>query len=67
MDGGTGRMGPEATAQGWAEAFGAALAGGREAAIAARFRPDAHWRDILGFGWDLRTTSGAGDIAARLV
>lgn len=66
MDGGIGRTGPEAIAAGWAEAFGTALAGGRAAEIAPLFAPDSHWRDILGFGWDLRTTSGADAIAARM-
>ena len=66
MDGSIGRGTPEAIAAGWAEAFGAALATGDAARIAALLAADSHWRDIIAFGWDIRTTSGAEAIAARM-
>ena len=44
-----------ATAEAWLGDFGAALASGDAAQIAALFAEDCHWRDILAFTWDLRT------------
>ncbi|TCZ63665.1 flavin-containing monooxygenase [Roseicella aquatilis] len=57
---------PEAAATAWLSAFGAALERQDAGAIAALFLPDGHWRDLLAFGWDIETTSGAPAIAARL-
>ncbi|KAI9011588.1 hypothetical protein DFJ74DRAFT_645576 [Hyaloraphidium curvatum] len=57
----------DAIASEWLAAFGSALSVGAPAGIAACFSPEeAHWRDILAFSWDIRTTSGAGKIAERL-
>lgn len=56
----------DAAANGWLAGFEDALGGGNPSGIAALFGAECHWRDILAFGWDLRTTSGAGAIAGRL-
>ena len=55
-----------AEAEAWLDDFGAALASGEIARIAALFAEDCHWRDILAFTWDLRTTSGAPAIAESM-
>ncbi len=52
-----------APATAWLGGFEAALAAGD---VSACFQPDGHWRDVLAFGWELRTTSGATAIAAAL-
>ena len=52
-----------ATATAWLGGFEAALAAGD---VSACFQTDGHWRDVLAFGWDLRTISGATDIAVAL-
>ena len=56
----------KATAQRWLGDFAAALASGDANAVAALFADECFWRDILAFGWDLRTTTGASAIASRL-
>jgi putative flavoprotein involved in K+ transport len=53
-------------AEHWLSDFAAALTTGNQAAIAALFGEECYWRDILAFAWDLRTTTGASAIAARL-
>jgi hypothetical protein len=50
----------------WLDAFGTALQTGDAAALGGLFVAESHWRDILAFDWDLRTTSGAAAIGARL-
>jgi cation diffusion facilitator CzcD-associated flavoprotein CzcO len=55
-----------AAAEAWLDDFGAALTSGDPARIAALFAEDCHWRDILAFTWNLRTTSGAAAIAQRM-
>jgi cation diffusion facilitator CzcD-associated flavoprotein CzcO len=55
-----------AAAEAWLRDFGAALASGEAAHIAALFAADCHWRDILAFTWDLHTTSGPASIAQRM-
>ena len=55
-----------ASAETWLDDFGAALASGEVARIAALFAAECHWRDIIAFTWDLRTTSGADAIATRM-
>lgn len=50
---------PTTAAARWLAAFEAALRTADAAALAALFRPDAHWRDLLAFGWAIRTLSGA--------
>ena len=42
----------------WLEQFEKALAAADEAALQALFRPDAHWRDLLAFTWQVKTFSG---------
>jgi putative flavoprotein involved in K+ transport len=58
---------PKAIAEAWIDDFGAALAAGDVARIAGLFAEDCHWRDILAFAWDLRTTSTGAAIADRIV
>jgi putative flavoprotein involved in K+ transport len=55
-----------AAADSWIGRFGCALAGGDVKRIAGLFAKECHWRDILAFAWDLRTTSGATAIAQRM-
>jgi putative flavoprotein involved in K+ transport len=55
-----------AAAASWIGRFGSALAAGDPTRIAELFARECHWRDILAFTWDLRTTSGAGAIAQRM-
>lgn len=50
---------PTTAAARWLAAFEAALRAADAAALAALFRPDAHWRDLLAFSWEIRTLSGA--------
>ncbi len=56
----------KAAAEAWLGDLGAALASGEVARIAALFAEECHWRDILAFTWDLRTTSGGAAIALRM-
>jgi cation diffusion facilitator CzcD-associated flavoprotein CzcO len=67
MDGMLTNSSVTAAAAAWLDDFGAALASGDAARIAALFAENCHWRDILAFTWDLRTTSGAAAIAARML
>src|SRR5438067_1364125 len=55
-----------AIANHWLARFEHALASGDAAALAALFRADGHWRDVLAFSWRIRTVSGAPAIAAVL-
>ena len=55
-----------AIANHWLARFEQALATGEEPALAQLFNADAHWRDVLAFGWRLRTVSGAATIARTL-
>lgn len=55
-----------ATVTAWLDAFDAALGRGDAEAAAALFLPDGHWRDVLGFGWDIVTSNGTETIAERL-
>lgn len=57
---------PHHTATSWLAGFGAALRKGDAAAAAALFLPDGHWRDLLAFGTDFTTLSGADAIGQRL-
>ena len=50
----------------WLAAFGAAVAGGDVARAAALFHPDATWRDLLAFTWNIQTVEGRAAIADRL-
>ncbi len=51
--------------QAWLDRFNAALALD-DAAVAALFRADGHWRDNLGLTWRIATVSGRADAAAAL-
>ena len=55
-----------AIANHWLARFEHALGAGDAAALAALFRADGHWRDVLAFSWLIRTLSGARAIAAQL-
>ena len=50
----------------WLTSFEKALARTDDAAVAALFGPDAHWRDLLALTWNVQTVSGAHKIAAAL-
>ena len=50
----------------WLTTFEQALAGANDAALAALFTPDAHWRDLLALTWNVQTVSGAHKIAVAL-
>jgi putative flavoprotein involved in K+ transport len=55
-----------ALANHWLARFEHALGSGDAATLAALFRADGHWRDVLAFSWRIRTVSGAQAIAAQL-
>ncbi len=55
-----------AIANHWLARFEQALATGEEPALVQLFHADADWRDVLAFGWRLRTVSGAPTIARIL-
>jgi putative flavoprotein involved in K+ transport len=57
----------EAFARAWLDGFAAALTTQDETHLARLFARECHWRDILAFTWDLRTSSGNEAIAARLL
>ena len=43
-----------------------ALAASDVSALEALFRPDAHWRDLVAFTWNVKTVSGVAQIANQL-
>jgi cation diffusion facilitator CzcD-associated flavoprotein CzcO len=53
------RLGPSAeeTVTQWVRAFGLALTGGNDKALAELFLPDSHWRNLFGISWQLATSS----------
>jgi cation diffusion facilitator CzcD-associated flavoprotein CzcO len=55
-----------AIANHWLARFEQALGAGDATALAALFRADGHWRDVLAFSGRIRTVSGARAIAAEL-
>src|SRR5690349_23277944 len=55
-----------AIANHWLARFERALADGAEPELVQLFHDEAHWRDVLAFGWRLRTVSGASAIAGTL-
>jgi putative flavoprotein involved in K+ transport len=57
---------PHHAATTWLADFNTALGVGDARAAAALFRPDGHWRDLLAFGTDFTTVSGAAAIKRRL-
>jgi hypothetical protein len=56
----------EQTATQWVDAFGRALTGGDEAALAKLFLPDSHWRNLFGISWQLATFSGNENLCHEL-
>lgn len=50
----------------WLGAFEAALGRGDAASVAALFAPESHWRDVLGFDWQIATVSGPPAVGTRL-
>jgi len=50
----------------WLAEFEKALRASDDASLEALFQPDAHWRDLLAFGWQVKTVSGARKILDRL-
>src|SRR5690349_7209057 len=50
----------------WLANFERALSAREEAAIAALFHADSHWRDVLALTWRIGTLSGARTLAAGL-
>ena len=50
----------------WLAEFEKALCASDDASLEALFQPDAHWRDLLAFTWDVKTVSGAGKILDEL-
>ena len=56
----------EAAAEAWLGRFQAAMDARDEAAIAALFATESHWRDILAFTWNLRTEEGRDAICEML-
>lgn len=57
---------PAQIAAGWLDAFASALEAPDAAPLAELFSPAAHWRDVLGLGWDFATLSGPMPIAQAL-
>lgn len=57
---------PDEAANRWLRDFEKALGAPGGEALEALFRPDAHWRDLVAFTWDVRTYSGARKIAETL-
>lgn len=51
----------------WLGRFETALTGGDEAALAALFHQDCHWRDVLALTWHIDTLSGAGAVVPALL
>ncbi len=58
---------PGTVARAWLGAFNAALAAADASGVAALFRPDADWRDIVALTWSIRTTSDRLPVAAGLI
>ena len=50
----------------WLAQFEKALAAPDDASLEALFLPDSHWRDLLAFTWEVKTTSGAARIREAL-
>ena len=50
----------------WLADFEKGLAAPDAAALEALFRPVAHWRDLVTFGWGVTTVSGAAQVAGAL-
>lgn len=55
------------TAELWLSRFNTALRAADPSPLAGLFRPDSHWRDIVGLTDSIRTVSGQAAIAAALI
>ena len=53
-------------AQGWLEAFAAALSLRELAAVPRLFHEDCYWRDLVAFTWNIRTSEGPVEVQAML-
>lgn len=51
----------------WLDRLNAALETRDAARLGALFRPDGHWRDIVGLTWRIATVSGREDVAGALL
>ena len=51
----------------WLGRFNEALETRDAARLGALFRPDGHWRDIVGLTWGIATVSGREDVAGALL
>jgi putative flavoprotein involved in K+ transport len=51
----------------WLDRFNAALDACDAARLGALFRPESHWRDLLGLTWTIATVSGRDVAAAELL
>jgi len=58
---------PGRVVAGWLDCFNAAVEGRDAAALGALFRPDGHWRDIIGLRWTIATASGRETVAPALL
>lgn len=56
----------ERLAAGWLERFNAAVGTGHPVRLAALFRHDSHWRDLLALSWSIVTVSGRDGLARAL-
>src|SRR3712207_5058605 len=52
---------------GWLDRFNQALEARDAAELGALFRPDGHWRDIVGLTWRIATASGREGVAYALL
>ena len=51
----------------WLARFEHALHAADERALLELFQPDSHWRDVLAFGWQIQTLSGASTVVRHLI
>ena len=59
-------LGAAVLAEGWIAAFAEGLAAADGRGVAALFESGGYWRDIVCFGWDIRTLTGRGAISAMV-
>lgn len=58
---------PRLVAEAWLRRFNQALAAGDTAGVAALFRDDGHWRDVVALTWRIATWSGRDAVTAALL
>jgi cation diffusion facilitator CzcD-associated flavoprotein CzcO len=66
MDALVSKMKPYEAAADWLDRFGAAMEQGNIDTVAALFRADSHWRDLLAFTWKIQTVNGLAEMRAQL-